>query len=223
VRSRRPPLGLATEEGDSPQLEHRTNVNAIAISPDGSTLLTGAQDGRARLWSMRTGELLRPPLDHPAPVLHVAYRPDGGAFLTAGADNLVRLFDSRTAERSSPLRQDGPVDRAIQPGRAAGVAAPATNGWAALWDATTGRRMGRPPFGHAVPTSPSVPMAQIGVRRSRPRVEVWSPPTTPRCTASAHEHDVDVAFSDGRLVSSCYDSSFAALYASVGHRIRRSL
>nr|MBA3751644.1 hypothetical protein [Candidatus Dependentiae bacterium] len=52
-------------------------VSSVAFSPDGKTVLTGSNDGTARLWDIKTGEQLKELIQPELPVRSVAFSPDG--------------------------------------------------------------------------------------------------------------------------------------------------
>jgi WD40 repeat protein len=82
----------------------------VAFSPDGRAVLTGSQDGAARLWDAATGRTLGPPLEHQGPVEAVAFSPDGRAVLTGSQDKTARLWDAATGRPlGPPLTHQGPV------------------------------------------------------------------------------------------------------------------
>ena len=84
---------------------HPRAVAALAFSPDGRTLLTGCDDGAARLWDTGTGKPLGEPLPHPDKIHAVAFTPDGQQFLTACDDGLVRFWDTAARrENEAPAR-----------------------------------------------------------------------------------------------------------------------
>ena len=66
---RRGPEGPNVESGsstDSPDkvFDHPDAVEAVAFSPDGTAVLTGCRDGKARLWKAATGERFGPVFDY---------------------------------------------------------------------------------------------------------------------------------------------------------------
>jgi WD40 repeat protein len=78
-------------------LRHPREVEGVAFSPDGGTLLTRSRvAGAARLWDVATLRQLGPPLVYfrrPASYLEptLLFSPDGRSFLAAG-ESTVRFF-----------------------------------------------------------------------------------------------------------------------------------
>ena len=70
---------------------HTETVNSVALSPDGSRILTGSWDDTAKLWNAGTGELLRTFSGH-ANIETVAFSPDGTTVLTASIDRTAKLW-----------------------------------------------------------------------------------------------------------------------------------
>ena len=75
-------------------------VLAVAISPDGHTLLTGSKDKTARLWNAFTGLPMGPPLVHGLEVLSRLHSsPDGHTLLTGSFGSLpARLWNVATGK-----------------------------------------------------------------------------------------------------------------------------
>ncbi len=68
-------------------------ANPVAFSPNGRFVLTGSDDGVARLKDLATGQ---PPLllqGHTSALRSVAYSPNGSSVLTGGLDDTARLWD----------------------------------------------------------------------------------------------------------------------------------
>ena len=75
---------------------HGDWVVSVAFAPDGATLLTGGNDGTARLWNTATGAEIRRFEGHKDRVSSVAFAPDGATLLTGSGDGTVRLWNVAT-------------------------------------------------------------------------------------------------------------------------------
>jgi WD40 repeat protein len=94
------------------ELGHSGGVNAVSLSPDGLTLLTGSADGTARIWDASNGHELRAFQTANArfvgAVNAVAFSPDG-KFLLTGGDN-AHLWDPASGRE---VRQFGVSDNVM--------------------------------------------------------------------------------------------------------------
>ncbi|HEY7159330.1 MAG TPA: protein kinase [Gemmataceae bacterium] len=129
------------------------------FSPDGKSVLTGGEDGTARLWDAATGAARGEPLRHDGPVLSLAFSPDGQFVVTGGYDGTARMWDVATCRQHGPdlphlgrvravaVRFDGQFiatgsaveDRDSRTGKRTIVA-----GEVRLWRAATGKLFGEP-------------------------------------------------------------------------------
>jgi WD40 repeat protein len=123
-------------------LPHPDRVLAFAWSPDGGAILTGCQDGRARLWE---GSTMCRVLEHDGPVGAVAFRPDGPMLLTGSGDRTARLWNRATARPIGAALQHRdrvhavafhPDGRTVATGSGRDAGGP---GQAHLWDLPTGQ------------------------------------------------------------------------------------
>ena len=64
--------------------EHRSSVNSIAFSPDGSRLASTSQDGTLRVWDAVTGRCLTTSPDAREPLSRVCFSPDGRLIAAGG-------------------------------------------------------------------------------------------------------------------------------------------
>ncbi len=74
-------------------LKHSSWVQSVSFFSDDQTLLTGAQDGVVRLWSLPTGSLIRDLPGWGACTCGLALRPDDRLLAAGGFDGAVRLWD----------------------------------------------------------------------------------------------------------------------------------
>jgi WD40 repeat protein len=82
---------------------HTGAVAAVALTPDGKTLLSTSNDGTVRVWSAVTGEFLKTLDGHTSWVGSVVIAPDGARAITAGGDNVIRVWDLKTHKEVKAL------------------------------------------------------------------------------------------------------------------------
>ena len=130
---------------------HKDSVTSVAFAPDGRTILTGSQDGTARLWDAATGrEIEIGPLPHHIgpytrdPVTSVAFAPDGHTVLMGfEGDNGARLADAATG--NDVQRFVGHGDEVTSVIFAPDRRTVLTASWRStrLWDAASGKEIQR--------------------------------------------------------------------------------
>ena len=87
----------------------RTEMTALAYSPDGRIVATASNDGTARLWETATGrELLT--VQQSSHVASVAFSPDGARLATGSADGKLRLFAIAADHLLSQSRSAGEAE-----------------------------------------------------------------------------------------------------------------
>src|SRR5262249_18472415 len=126
-------------------IQDQAPILAVAISPDGQTILTGNADGTAQLWDA-AGNPRPIQLRHQGAVLTVAFSPDGKSVLTGSPDKPPRPWDAATGKPPCrPLRDVDSVELGVisPDGRTVLTLSDWDKG-GQLWDATTGRAIDRP-------------------------------------------------------------------------------
>ena len=116
----------------------------MAFSPDGLTVLTGSEDGTARLWETATGRSVSPPLHQTGPV-SAAFSPDGMTIVTHVEGGPVQLWDREKAiPRGSPLEHRGGIAIVVFSSNGKVVLTTGRDKTARLWDAVTSAPLGPP-------------------------------------------------------------------------------
>jgi WD40 repeat protein len=72
---------------------HTLDVLCLAFSPDGSTLVSGCEDGTIKLWDVTRGKEVATLKGHASEVRCVAFSADGKMLATGGADKTIKLWD----------------------------------------------------------------------------------------------------------------------------------
>lgn len=129
-----------------PRVGLRTGVSALAFSPDGKTLVSGAYDGGVVLWAVTEPHVLARILEHQTGGSGtVAFSPNG-TVLASGLEGEIALWDVATGKpRGNHLRTGAnhmlsfafsPDGRTLASGNAGETVI--------LWDPVTGRQVGGP-------------------------------------------------------------------------------
>jgi WD40 repeat protein len=83
------------------------------LSPDGTRLATGGEDGVLYLWDAQTGAALATGAGHTRAIHDIRYSPDGKWIVTAGEDQTARIWDGSSGKCARVLEGHGqPVDAA---------------------------------------------------------------------------------------------------------------
>ncbi|HVS34027.1 MAG TPA: serine/threonine-protein kinase, partial [Gemmataceae bacterium] len=122
---------------------HSVPVHALAYSPDGNALASGAEDGVIKLWSVAAGVELQTLIGHSGAVRALAFAPDGKTLASGGADGTVRLWNTGDGKLISnlPGHAGGVEDLAFSP-EGKTLASCGQDHAVRLRDAATGRAMG---------------------------------------------------------------------------------
>ncbi|HEX4130988.1 MAG TPA: protein kinase [Pirellulales bacterium] len=124
---------------------HTAGVWALAFSPDGKTLVSGAAYGTAdttvRLWDTATGKQ-RLLITRKDAVLAVAFSPDGKTLATDSGetDRTIRFYDPATGvETGTPIDTRGPQTAMVYSPDGRTLAAGSSAGTVQLYDVATGK------------------------------------------------------------------------------------
>src|SRR5262249_40475399 len=93
-------------------LGHGNAIDAVAFSPDGRTIVTGAtySDSVVRSWDALTGKIKGRWRGHKDGIEAIAYAPDGLLVASGSKDGTVRLWDAATGKEVGCLdARDGAV------------------------------------------------------------------------------------------------------------------
>jgi WD40 repeat protein len=124
---------------------NRSPISALAISPDGSRIVSGSYDGTLRLWDAHSGAPIGAPLQgHKDWVSSVAISPDGSRIVSGSHDKTLRLWDARSgAPIGAPLQgHEGVVASVAFSPDGSRIVSGSHDKTLRLWDARSGAPIG---------------------------------------------------------------------------------
>ena len=112
-------MGRGHRPGAGPRHGERRFGLERDLRPEAKRVLTGSEDGTARLWDAATGQELVPAMKSGGAVSSATFSPDGTRVLTGSEDGTARLWDAATGQELVPaMKSDGRgLGAAFSPGR----------------------------------------------------------------------------------------------------------
>jgi WD40 repeat protein len=74
------------------------DIEALAMNPDGSTLISGSCDNTIKIWDLKTGQLMRTLEGHKSILTCITLSPDGQTLASSSWDKTVKIWDFHTGE-----------------------------------------------------------------------------------------------------------------------------
>ncbi len=79
-------------------------LTTVALSNDGTTVITGGDDGKVRLWNASTGEMIQEIQAHSKPIRDIVPIPASSQFITTSEDSTLATWDAQTGKLIRRLR-----------------------------------------------------------------------------------------------------------------------
>lgn len=104
-------VALVQESEDGRRYARGADVRSLSWSGDGRRVITGSEDGTARVWDVRTGAQLLTLKGHSGPVQATTFIQDGRRVLTWSSDETIREWDAEGGKELTILK--GPAGEAF--------------------------------------------------------------------------------------------------------------
>ncbi|MGQ4648222.1 protein kinase domain-containing protein [Lyngbya aestuarii] len=209
--------------------DHKDYVYALAISPDGKTLVSGAGDKSIKIWSLPSGEPQNTFTGHSGEVYALAMSQDGETIVSGSYDNTIRIWNLKTGELKKTLtgHKSDVFSVAISPDGKT-IASGSNDKTIKIWDVDTGEEKrtltGHDSFVYSVAISPDGETVVSGSNDNT--IKIWNLKTGElKKTLTGHKDWVRaVAISpDGEtLVSGSSDDTIKLWNLKIG-TLRRTL
>jgi WD40 repeat protein len=119
---------------------HSSGVYACAITPDGSRVVSAAEDETLEIWDLDTGRALMTLEGHTNWVRDCTVTPDGGRVISASADETLKVWDLNTGRVLMTLEgHTGWVNGCAVTPDGGRVISASTDGTLKIWNLATGR------------------------------------------------------------------------------------
>jgi len=123
--------------------QHAAVLDA-AFSRDGFQITTGSDDGIARVWDARSGNLIAKAVGHIGVIDSVAFDKSGARIVTGGMDSTARVWNAKSGDLLLTLRgHDAAVSAVRFSDDGLRIATSSDDGTARIWDALSGRELVR--------------------------------------------------------------------------------
>ena len=121
---------------------HSDWVKAVAIAPDGKTVISASRDDTLKIWDTETDRELKTLTGHSNSVSAVAIAPDGKTAISASRDDTLKIWDTETGRELKTLtgHSDSVTAVAIAPDGKTAISA-SDDKTLKIWDTETGREL----------------------------------------------------------------------------------
>ncbi len=132
--------GASTLTNEKPRKDDRKGITALALSPDGTRIVSAGDDSKVRLLDAGTGRSLLTISGHHAAVTGIAFSADGKRLLSASRDTEVRSWDATTGILSQIfLAHEQPIRTVAASPDGGFLASAGEETRIMLWDAKLGK------------------------------------------------------------------------------------
>jgi WD40 repeat protein len=121
---------------------HSSDVNAVAFSPDGTTLSSASDDKTIKLWNLDSGEEIHTLEGHGNWIWAIAFSPDTKILASGSADKTIKLWNLKTGKliRTLEGNTDGVTSVAFSPdGKTLASGTASKDMKIKLWNLETGK------------------------------------------------------------------------------------
>ncbi|MBD1888382.1 serine/threonine-protein kinase [Coleofasciculus sp. FACHB-SPT9] len=132
---------------------HESQVNSLAISPDGQILASSSADKTIRIWNKSTAKEIRLIKGHDSYVNSLAISPDGNTLISGSADKTIKVLNVSTGQEIRRLKgHSNPINSVAISFDWQTLASGSADKTIKIWDISTGKAI-RTLQGHSQPVN----------------------------------------------------------------------
>lgn len=121
---------------------HTGAVTSVAVTQDGTRIVTGSLDNAARVWDAGSGKPLISLIGHADKIWSVAVTPDNAKIVTGSYDGTARIWNANTGKELLKLNGNGGEVLSVAVSQdGARIVTGSYDGYARVWDAATGKML----------------------------------------------------------------------------------
>ncbi|KAF5372434.1 hypothetical protein D9757_009930 [Collybiopsis confluens] len=134
--------GVSNHGGVMLQIEGAAPITTVALSPDGSKIVSGSYDETVRIWDAVAGQQLAQLGGHTGGVTSVAFSPDGSKIVSGSYDETVRIWDAVAGQQLAQLggHTGGVTSVAFSPDGSK-IVSGSYDETVRIWDAVAGQQL----------------------------------------------------------------------------------
>lgn len=208
---------------------HQKEVGCVAISSDGTRIVSGSGDRTIRLWDAASGAEVPPTMEgHRRNVQAVSFSPDGTRIVSGSHDNTIRVWDVISGALAFPALRGhvGKVTSVVFSPDGTRIISGSEDGTVRVWDAASGVQV-FPELRHKRPVT-CVVVTHDGTRiisgSQDQSIQIWDANSGIPCPSAIPRHDewiLSVAASPNgdRIASGSEDSTIRVWDVTTGVRL----
>ncbi|KIK51727.1 hypothetical protein GYMLUDRAFT_979987 [Collybiopsis luxurians FD-317 M1] len=218
--------GVSNHGGEILQMQYRHAVNAVAFSPDGLKLASGADNGNVCLWDALTGKQVLQMKGHTDWVHSVAFSSNGSKVISGSNDETTRIWNTETGEQEMIINSSCDVFSAVLSPDGMKVVSGSGGNTVCMWDAETGREciemIGHTDYINSVAFSPDG--SKIISGSNDETIRIWDAVIGAQLKLiqgnSGGVHSVGFSCNGAKVVSGSWDGTICIWNALTGDQIK---